>query len=276
MRSRPGREVDFGIAAGDYARHRPGFPPAFFERVRPLGIGLAGQRVLDLGAGTGTLARGFANQGCSSIGVDPSAEMLAAATAMAGVDEVPPRLVRGVAEALGFRDGVFDVVCAGQCWHWFERGRAAAEANRVLRPGGWMLIGYFTYLSDPGTLGAETDDLVLRHHPDWPLAHKDGRFPQYVADLTGVGMRHLETFEFDVELAFTHESWRGRFRSCNGVFTLPREVAARFDAELAALLAERHPEPLRVGHRVFGIVATKPASGRRAPPGFGAEFAAFG
>lgn len=51
-------EVDFGRAANDYAKHRPGFPPVFFDHVKALGIGAAGQRILDLGTGTGTLACG--------------------------------------------------------------------------------------------------------------------------------------------------------------------------------------------------------------------------
>ena len=36
-------------------------------------------------------------------------------------------------------------------------------------------------------------------------------------------------------------------------------TVARFDADVAALLAERHPEPLLVPHRVFCVVAEKPS-----------------
>ena len=55
--------VDFGRTAEDYARHRAGFPEQLFERLTARGIGCAGQRVLDLGSGTGSLARGFARRG---------------------------------------------------------------------------------------------------------------------------------------------------------------------------------------------------------------------
>ena len=40
------------------------------------------------------------------------------------------------AEETGLPDDNFDVVTAGQCWHWFDRPRAAAEVARLLRPGG--------------------------------------------------------------------------------------------------------------------------------------------
>ena len=48
-------QVDFGRTAADYARHRAGFPEELFERLVARGIGRAGQRVLDLGSGTGSL-----------------------------------------------------------------------------------------------------------------------------------------------------------------------------------------------------------------------------
>jgi SAM-dependent methyltransferase len=54
--------------------------------VKKLGIGVVGQRILDLGTGTGTLACGFAERGCDVVGLDPSPEMLAQAAKTAGRD----------------------------------------------------------------------------------------------------------------------------------------------------------------------------------------------
>lgn len=252
--------VDFGVSAGDYAQHRPGFPNPFFDHVRRYGIGVAGQCVLDIGTGTGALARGFAQRGCRAVGVDPSPEMLHEAVALTRAAGLCADYVRGQAEATGLVAGRFDLVCAGQCWHWFDRAAAAGETWRVLRPGGHALIAYFSYLSEPGTLGAITEQLVLRHNPAWPLAGSDGRAPGLITDLTSQGFEHIATFEFDMPIRFTHDSWRGRLRACNGVMTLPQEQLAAFDAELAALLAERYPEPLLIPHRIYAIVGRKPAT----------------
>src|SRR5436309_9407705 len=128
--------VDFARTAEDYRRHRAGFPSSFFDRLAAHGIGHAGQRVVDLGTGTGTLARGFARRGCRVIGLDPAAAMLEQAREndrTAGI-EIEYREAR--AEDTGLPESSADVVAAGQCWHWFDRTAAAREAARVLRGDG--------------------------------------------------------------------------------------------------------------------------------------------
>jgi SAM-dependent methyltransferase len=252
-------EVDFGQAARDYAQHRPGFPTTFFDHVKGFGIGVAGQRVIDLGTGTGTLACGFAKRGCKVVGLDPSPEMLAEAARVATEVGLSVRWVRGGAERTGLRDE-FDVVCAGQCWHWFDRPRAAAEAKRLVRAGGHVIIAYFSYLPLPDTVGAATEEIVLQYNPTWKWAGHDGRHLEFVADLLAAGFPEPTVFEFMLPIVFTHEAWRGRIRACSGVLTLPAGQIATFDADLARLLAARFPEPLVVEHRIFGIVATKPTT----------------
>lgn len=84
-------KLDFGLTASDYAKHRAGFPDSLFERLRAFGIGIAGQDVVDLGTGTGALARGFARRGCRVTGIDPSESMLAAARQLRPRCPVYPR-----------------------------------------------------------------------------------------------------------------------------------------------------------------------------------------
>jgi SAM-dependent methyltransferase len=124
--------VDFGRTATDYAAYRANFPEGFFPRLADMRVGLDGQRVVDFGTGTGTVARGFARRGCVVTGVDPARAMLAEAGRLdveAGL-RVAYRL--GRAEDTGLDSGCWDVVAAGQCWHWFDRPRAGEEARRLL------------------------------------------------------------------------------------------------------------------------------------------------
>ena len=70
------KNPDFGKTADDYRKHRQGFPQEFFDRLGSRGIGIAGQKILDLGSGTGTIARGFSQAGCHVTAVDPSEQLI--------------------------------------------------------------------------------------------------------------------------------------------------------------------------------------------------------
>lgn len=96
----------------------------------------AGDRVLDVGCGTGRLAGWIAG--------------IAGADAVVGIDPLPDRVqvarakipgVRfevGTAEDLcAFGDASFDAVCMSAVFHWIgDKPKALREARRVLKPGG--------------------------------------------------------------------------------------------------------------------------------------------
>lgn len=258
--------VDFGRTADDYARHRAGFPRELFARLAGLGIGLPGQRVVDLGTGTGSLARGFAQRGCQVIGIDRAKQLLEQARALdrdPGVS-VEYRVAR--AEDTGLAERSVDVVAAGQAWHWFERDRAAPEARRVLIDGGHLVICHLDWVTLPGNLAQLSEDLILAYNPDWACAPAGsgpgqlGIYPQWTVDVLTAGFTGLETFSFDLVIPYSHEAWRGRLRACSGVgASLPAAAVERFDAEVGDLLRARFPiEPVEVPHRVWALVATAP------------------
>jgi demethylmenaquinone methyltransferase / 2-methoxy-6-polyprenyl-1,4-benzoquinol methylase len=99
----------------------------------------AGDRVLDVATGTGMVAAELlARADCAVVGIDQSAEMLAAARArFAGCDAARVQLIEGEAEALPFADRSFDALTFTYLLRYVEDPRATvAELARVLRPGG--------------------------------------------------------------------------------------------------------------------------------------------
>ncbi len=253
-------EISFGRTAADYGRHRAGFPDALYDRLGAFGVGAAAQRLLDLGTGTGALGRGFALRGCRVTGLDPSPELLAEARRLDGEAGVETRYVVGRAEETGLETASFEVVSAGQCWHWFDRPAAAAEIRRLLVPGGRLVLAHFDWIPLPGNVVAATEALIEAHNPDWTMGGGTGLHPEELADVAIAGFGDIETFSFDVAVPYRHEDWRGRIRASAGVgASLPPEAVARFDLALAALLAERFPDdPLAVPHRCFALVCRAP------------------
>jgi SAM-dependent methyltransferase len=252
--------ADFGKTAIDYGRHRAGFPDEFYERLAKSGIIRAGMRALDLGTGTGTIARGLALRGCEVIGLDRSLPLMEQAAELDRGAGVVVKYVNAAAEETGLPAAEFDLVTAGQCWHWFDRPRAAAESRRVLKPGGRLVIAHFDWIPLPGNMVEATEKLIEKHNPKWKFGGGLGIHPQWPQDMAIAGFKDIETFSFDIDAIYTHEAWRGRIRASAGVgASLAPEAVAAFDDELRAMLTERWPnDTTPVLHRVFAAIGTAP------------------
>jgi SAM-dependent methyltransferase len=127
------RGSTFGAVAQAYAEHRPDYPQAAVRwSLEPAGRGVAGLRVLDLGAGTGKLTAVLTGLGAEVTAVEPDPAMLAQLRQLyPGV-----RALEGSAEAIPLPDACVDAVLCGQAMHWFDMDRAVPEIARVLVPGG--------------------------------------------------------------------------------------------------------------------------------------------
>jgi ubiquinone/menaquinone biosynthesis C-methylase UbiE len=106
----------------------------------------AGQRVLDVGCGTGTLAIEAARTVGSSgrvEGIDPSSEMIARAKSKAPTNLSNPRFQEAGIESLPFPDNSFDSVLSSLMFHHLDselQKTGLAEILRVLVPGGRLTI----------------------------------------------------------------------------------------------------------------------------------------
>jgi SAM-dependent methyltransferase len=252
--------VDFGRTANDYSRHRAGFPSTLLDRLAERGIGRPGQEVVDLGTGTGSLARLFARRRAAVTGVDPAEALLVQARELDREAGVDIRYVVGTAEATGLPTAGADVVAAGQCWHWFRPREATAEVWRLLRPGGSVVIAHFDWLPLPGTVVAATEALIQAYNPAWALGGGTGLYPRWLTDLRVGGFTEIETFSYDLDVPYARADWVGRTRASAGIAaTLDPLAVEAFSAELNALLLARYPaDPLPIPHRVWAVTAQKP------------------
>jgi SAM-dependent methyltransferase len=263
------RPPDFARTASDYARHRAGFPPELLDRLAARGIVRPAARVVDLGTGTGSLARLFAQHGCEVTGVDIAGPLLEQARLLDREAGVEIEYLKAPAEATGLPDGEFDVVSAGQCWHWFDRPATAREARRLLGGGGAVVIAHFDWLAIPGNVVEATQEVILRYtppgavaHGPWRYARGTGLYPQWLVDLQSAGFGGIETCSFDVEVSYSHEAWVGRVRASAPIAaTLDDDGVRACSRELTAVLAERFPaDPLTIPHRAWAVTAQVPPS----------------
>lgn len=262
--------VDFGKTATDYGRYRAGFPDPFFNRLFSGGWINIRDRVLDVGAGTGPLARGLAKRGCRVVALDRSQAMLEEAIRLNQQAGVEVEYVCAAAEATGLRSSSFDVLTAGVCWHWFNRIAAAAEASRVLVPGGRLIIADFAWLPLPGSVVEATENLIRQHNPIMddralrPIGLAGtivtGIHPLWFQDLSVAGFNDIESFSFDILVPYTHEAWLGRMRASAYIgASLPADAVQTFTTAHRELLTRDFPEdPLQVPHRVSAVIGKSP------------------
>ena len=126
----------------------------------------AGDRVLDVGCGTGDLtiaAKAKAGSSGLVVGIDPAPEMIASAHQKAAQQGIEIDFRVGVIEALPFAEGSFDVVVSSLMMHHLPNAlktQGLAEIQRVLRPNGHLLIVDF---KTPTTFFNKTFLKILFH-----------------------------------------------------------------------------------------------------------------
>jgi ubiquinone/menaquinone biosynthesis C-methylase UbiE len=114
----------------------------------------AGQRILDLGCGTGTLALQVKQRepGAELVGLDADPEMLAQARRKAEQARVEVELTEGFSTALPYEGASFDRVLSTLFFHHLDpepKRQTAREIARVLKKGGELHVADWGRPSDP-------------------------------------------------------------------------------------------------------------------------------
>jgi SAM-dependent methyltransferase len=226
----------FGGDPGLYDRARPRYPDALVRRIVAES---PGPRFLDVGAGTGIAARQFQAAGRSVLGV-----------------EVDPRMARWArergldVEVAAFEDWdpagrTFDAVVAAQTWHWIDPVAGAAQAARVLRPGGRLAVFWNAGRPSAGINDAFAE-VYRRLLPDSLAARQwaSGAGDAYAAlsDRAADGIREAggfgapEPWRFDWEQVYTRDAWLDQLPTTGGHTRLPPEVLREVLAEVGAAI----------------------------------------
>jgi SAM-dependent methyltransferase len=201
------REVaeSFGTDAERYDRTRPSYPRALVERIVAES---PGPDVLDVGCGTGIVGRLFQAAGCRVLGVDPDARMAGLARERGLEVEV------ATIEAWEPTGRQFDIVVAGQAWHWVDPVAGAARAAQALRPGGRLAV-FWNAGQAPDDMSEAFAAAYRRSVPDSPMS-QGLPVPEIYARMCAKaadGMRQAgglgdaEQWRFDWDRRYTRDEW---------------------------------------------------------------------
>jgi SAM-dependent methyltransferase len=138
------RAESFGSVAEQYDRLRPPYPGVFMDDLAALGP----TDVLDVGCGTGKVARALIERGLRVLGVEPD-------ESMAGVARrhgVPIELASF--EAWDPAGRTFDLLTFGHAWHWVDPVLGLTKAASVMNPGGTVALFWNYHVLDAPLLEA--------------------------------------------------------------------------------------------------------------------------
>ncbi|MGC3995032.1 MAG: class I SAM-dependent methyltransferase [Propionicimonas sp.] len=251
-----GMAESFGVDPARYDRARPEYPADLLARVI---AALPGTEVLDVGSGTGILARQLAAAGCLVRGVEPDARMAAFARD-SGVDVDVARFEDWNPEGRSF-----DGVLAGTAWHWIDPGAGATKAADVLRPGG-LLAPLWNVATPDAAVAAAFADAFADVVPDAPfdLRGRAGGAASYqpVLDRAADGIRaegrftDPEQWSADWEVDYSRDEWLDQLRTSGAMTRLDAAQQAAVLDRVAATI-DAGGGTVRVAWTCLALVATR-------------------
>lgn len=221
----------FGANAERYDRARPRYPDALIDRIVSSS---PGPDILDVGIGTGIVARQLRDRGCQVLGVDVDPRMASVARSHGFVVEV----VRF--EDWDAGDRRFDAIASGQTWHWIDPIAGPVKAASLLKEGGRLVL-FWNVGQPPADLAQRFAAVHSRVLPGsafnpWtvPALQAYNGFQVKAADSIRANGSYEgpEQWQFPWERAYTRDEWLDQMRTAGTAGQIPPDT---FDMLLSGI-----------------------------------------
>lgn len=246
-----GTPFDWGRTSSDYAKYRDIYPQLFYDKIMERNLCTAGQKVLDLGTGTGVLPRNLYRYGAEWTATDISVNQIEQAKLLSGDMKIDYYAVS--AENIRFPDESFDVITACQCFWYFDHQRVMPNLFRILKPEGRLLVLYMAWLPFEDEIAGESERLVLKYNPKWSGAGET----VHQIDIPDCYKENFDLVyheEYLLKVPFTRESWNGRMKACRGIgASLSEREISMWEQEHREFLKRKAPAEFDILH--YGAIA---------------------
>jgi SAM-dependent methyltransferase len=231
----------FSNRVENYVRYRPDYPHSVIEHLSK-SCGLYAESVVaDIGCGTGISSRLFLENGNRVIGVEPNADMREAAIGcLSGFPGFTALDGRSAATTLA-ADSI-DFVISAQAFHWFEPRATRREFERILKPGGWVILMWNERQLDSTPFHVEYEAFLIDHAGDYErVRHENITDEQLHAFFGGSYKKAVFANHQDLDL----DGLRGRILSSSYMPTADEPGFGSLENDLRSLFA-KHSENGRI------------------------------
>jgi ubiquinone/menaquinone biosynthesis C-methylase UbiE len=246
----------FSSRADNYSRFRPAYPKEILEILKQQ-CGLTPASIIaDIASGTGIFTGLLLENGNQVFGVEPNAEMRRAGEEyLANFSNFTS--IAGTAEDASLSDHSVDLITCAQAAHWFDRDKALCEFQRILKPGGYLVLIWNDRRIDATAFARDYEKLLLNYGTDYAeVKRRDNASTEFFGSINHV-KRVLRNFQ-----DLNYEGLEGRLLSSSYTPQLGHASYAPMKAELRHIF-DTH----QIGGRVRMEYDTKLYFGQLLPAG---------
>ena len=230
-------EQVFNNRVGNYQQGRPGYSSDAVALIVNQML-KQGNKIADVGSGTGLLAKEFMTKGYDVYCVEPNDEMRSQAESLYSTD---PHFisVNGTAENTTLKSNSVDLVTAAAAFHWFDAEAFRKECKRILKPNGYVALVF--------NVRDYNDDFTKRQHeiclklcPGFmSLKHNIERT---LPKIEGFFKGEIQTAEFVLPLKYTKDKFIQRSMSSSYAPSPADPNYLIYEKELRDLMEEFAPD----------------------------------
>ena len=231
----------FSNRVENYVKYRPDYPREIITYLET-NCALTHESIIaDIGCGTGISSRLFLENCNRVIGVEPNVAMRIAAVEF--LAEFPDfTIVDGTSDQTTLPDASVDFVVAAQAFHWFDGEKTRPEFDRILKPGGCIVLIWNERQLDTTPFLIEYEAFLVKYAYDYGTVRHENIKDE---ELSGFFQKKHGSAVFANVQVFDFEGLKGRMLSASYMPSETDAIFGKMIEELRTIFAN-HAENGRI------------------------------